>query len=198
MIENIDPKTAEQVARQIVQYFGGHKIDRRGMSYEAKRLLNQLIAYDFCLLELPPAILKVFFDRFVAKCGWNTQAICRSLMWLQLNVYPVGHRCNTPADTNDIERFFLILDHAGYIHFQSAGDIWTIDPKTNSALEAAGMLYRGSQALLSCQWDQVLAYRELARKDPAFKPYHMAACAAYSVMVTEFEPYSNEYLRLSR
>ena len=79
--------------------------------------------------NLPPeALWRLFVKHIFRPTGEYSQggSISKSAGWLELNIYPHGHRFHTDKDLESMQRILIRLQQWHYVIFQNAGSIWLI------------------------------------------------------------------------
>lgn len=126
-MNTLNAQMAQLVAKQVARFYNGDgKISKRGMDETARLWVDAFRRYGFEAETLPPEVLKVFLDQFIAAHGCNSWAIRRSPIWKQLNIWPLGSALHKEYDLTRMENVLTVLDQAHYIYFQAAGSIWSI------------------------------------------------------------------------
>ena len=132
-------KRDKQLKTLMDEFNGSGRIDLRRYSRETLRYAENyslILKGDngkytfnnsFCAAwDLPEAVLWEFVKPMIPASGIG-YSLSKNSQWRKLNISERGCHFHRERDMSEMEHVLLRLDAAGYIYFQSAGTIWTID-----------------------------------------------------------------------
>ena len=139
-----------RIARLLPEFSTGvHGVDGRTMTKQVRDFATSWNIIEktpngykfrdcFNWLDLPIESLWLLIEPMLNGESSRGYSLGSDKRWLDLNIYPVGHRFHCQRDIEDIHTILNKLSSHAYLYVQMAGSVWEIT-KRNREREVAGL-----------------------------------------------------------